>query len=409
MKHFIAYLKSQEKRMMQSFLAVFIMTLLLMGAFGLLAWMQLKINNTDKEKQKVPLGIVGDTEDTYLGFGIYALENLDSSRYTLKFEYLEENEARNKLEKGKLAGYVRIPDGFVESVVSGENLPVTYVFGGSQQSLGGQLIEELSDTISAGITETQAGIYSMQEFYLNQGELEEIYEDVDTLNLRYFDLILSREEIYQVETVAGGHQLSVSGYYLSAILLVFLLAWGMNGGALLVKKDQSFSRVMASRGMGILIQTGGEFLAFILFMGCNYIGITGILLVCAEIFKVQIPEIPGVGGLFRFFAGCIPVVLCVGAMIFFLYTVVDSVISGLLLNFLGAIGLGYLSGCFYPLSFFPEEIQKVAAVLPSGVAMEYMKRLIWQRNTGEQAVELLLYAGVFLCAAVLVNRRKLQK
>ncbi|MCI5698859.1 MAG: hypothetical protein MR308_00475 [Lachnospiraceae bacterium] len=32
----------------------------------------------------------------------------------------------------------------------------------------------------------------------------------------------------------------------------------------------------------------------------------------------------------------------------FLYTLAESTISGLLLNFIGVLVIGYLSGCFYP-------------------------------------------------------------
>lgn len=407
MNKFWIYLKLQMKRMAKAFPAIFFMTLLLAGGFGLLAWMQIKVSQEEPGKQKVALGIVGDTQDSYLGFGIYALEHMDSSRYTLDFVYLEEKEAKKQLERGKLGGYIRIPDGFVDSVVSGENLPVTYVSGGGQGGIGSQLIRELSDTISEIITETQTGIYSMHQFYLNQQELETIYKDTDRLNLQYFDRILSRENMYRIELVAGQQEISAGGYYLCAAVLIFLLVWGMNGGSLLVKKDMALGKVLSAGGMGPLVQTSGEFLAFFLLMAANYTGIAAVAAVIADKGNIPVPELESGAAILRFALGTWPVLLCAAAMLFFLYDLVEGLISGLLLNFLGAICLGYLSGCFYPLSYFPKTIQKIAAYLPTGIGMDYMGKYLQQRQYSDEMWKLLVYTALFFVLSVYIRKRKL--
>ena len=64
------------------------------------------------------------------------------------FSELTEEEAVIQLESGKISGYIRIPDGFLDSIVSGQNMPVTFVGGGAQRGIGTQLMMELSDTVS---------------------------------------------------------------------------------------------------------------------------------------------------------------------------------------------------------------------------------------------------------------------
>ncbi|NCC43694.1 MAG: ABC transporter permease, partial [Clostridia bacterium] len=232
MKGFGIYLKLQIKRMSKSFPIIFLMTLLLAGSFGLLAWMQMSISQNDEGKQKVALGIVGDAKDSYLGFGISALEQMDSSRFTVSFVMFdEEAKAKRQLEDGKIGGYILIPEGFVDSVVTGENLPVTYVAGGGQGGMGSQLIRELAESVSVMITETQAGIYGMQNYYIENDVLDTLYEDADRLNLKYFDVVLGREKMYKIETFSDTGGLSIAGYYVCALLLVFLLLWGMNCAA----------------------------------------------------------------------------------------------------------------------------------------------------------------------------------
>ncbi|MBS6193986.1 MAG: ABC transporter permease [Clostridiales bacterium] len=397
MKKFGTYLKLQMKRMGKAFPTIFFMTVLLAGGFCLLAWMQVRLNREDPGKQKITLGIVGDTGDSYLGLGIYALEHMDSSRFALSFVELDEKEAGKQLEQGKISGYFCIPEGFVQSVVNGENLPVTFVGGGSQGGLGTELIRELSESVSAMITETQAGIYSMQEFYLEQDALETIYEDIERLNLRYFDVVLSREKLYEIKQTSGMEELPAEGYYFCAVFLVFLLVWGMNGGNLLVKKDMALAKVMASRGVGAAVQTGGEFLAFLMLMGANSLGIAAILAAAAG------------KKILLFVLGSWPVFLCVASMLFLLYNLVEDLISGLLLNFLGAVCLGYLSGCFYPLSYFPRTIQKFALIQPVGIGMNYMERYLLERQCGEQMWKLLGYTVLFLGISVYVRKKKLMR
>ena len=197
------YMRLQLKRMGKVFPAVFLVTVLLSVGICLLVWMQLSVDSQDEKRQKIVLGVVGDTRDSYLGFGIYALEHLDSSRFTISFSELTEEEAVIQLESGKISGYIRIPDGFLDSIVSGQNMPVTFVGGGAQRGIGTQLMMELSDTVSEVITESQTGIYSMQDFYLEQGAIERIAEDADRLNLRYFDVLFSRENMYRIEVGDG--------------------------------------------------------------------------------------------------------------------------------------------------------------------------------------------------------------
>lgn len=409
MRKFIAYLKIQLKRMTKTLPAIFFMTLLLGVGFGFLIWMQFRLDRDDSGKQKIALGVVGDTEDSYLGFGIFALENMDSSRYTLTLVKMEEKEAVRQLEYGKISGYIRIPDGFVDSIVSGENMPVTYISGGSQGGIGSQLIRELAVAVSVLITESQAGIYTMQELYMDQNALETIYKDTNLLNLRYFDVLLAREKMYRVEEAVGADACSAAGSYLCAAVVVFLMMWGMNGGVLLIKNDMALGKLLSAGGMNVWAQAGGEFAAYLCTMTVNFLGLAAAAITAAGYFHLTVPEAGSVLELIRFAAGSWPVLLCTASMQFLFYSLVSGIIGGLLLNFVGAVVLGYLSGCFYPISFFPSGIQKISSWLPAGIGMKYLEKQLQQESGGKMCMLLLVYAAVFFVLAVVVNKRKLER
>lgn len=100
----------------------------------------------------------------------------------------------------------------------------------------------------------------------------------------------------------------------------------------------------------------------------------------------------------------LPVVMVFAAMQLCIYEWVSGPVTGVLIQFLAATVLGYLSGCFYPITFFPAEIQVLAPYLPTGAAMGYSGKLITGQAFGRELAVLGIYgAGGFLLA---VLRRK---
>ena len=122
-----------------------------------------------------------------------------------------------------------------------------------------------------------------------------------------------------------------------------------------------------------------------------------------------IQELEGTIDMIRFAVAVLPVICCVAAMQCFLYSIVSSLTEGILLNFIGTVGLGYLSGCFYPTYFFPQSIQTLAEFLPTGIAMKYLTQILCDFPSIEQMGLLLSYAGLFLGMAVMVKKRKMAR
>ena len=110
-----------------------------------------------------------------------------------------------------------------------------------------------------------------------------------------------------------------------------------------------------------------------------------------------------------FLGGLILVLIMIGAMQFFMYELTSGFVSGVLLQFLSAIVLGYLSGCLYPIGFFPHNIQRLANVLPTGIALQYLNHIMLGETFIAERIELLLYSIVFLVLAILVRRRRMVK
>ena len=114
------YFLLQIKKVCKALPFLLITTLALTAILGLLALAQTKGVQADEGRQKIRLGIVGDSEDAFVQSGISLLQEMDSSRFTCTIEEMTESEARQALENQKINGYLIIPEDFVRSVMSGE-------------------------------------------------------------------------------------------------------------------------------------------------------------------------------------------------------------------------------------------------------------------------------------------------
>lgn len=410
------YLAAQCKRIFKICPAVLTVTVILACCLGLLGAVILQTGANQERRQKVRIGLVGSTEGSYLGFGIQALRNLDSSRFTIDFVEVSSGEAAGKaMERGELSAYVLIPDGFVDALARGDNMSVTYVTSAGAAGIGSMVMNELVETISRFITESQNGIYGAQSFLRQEGRTDIYWEASDRLYLRYLDLILGREMIYDLEVTGVSGGLTAAEYCVCAIMILFLMLWGIAAAPALTRQSTAVSKLLSARGLSSAGQILAEYFAyaalllgsFLVFVILTSIGATfwGDAVLFTDVGE-QVRALSAVGRIGRFL-GMIPVVMMFGAMQLCIYEWVPNPVTGVLLQFLGALGLGYLSGCFYPIDFFPAGIQLLAPLLPTGAAMSYSGKLLSGKAApGELAVMGLYAAGCFL-AAVLSRKRKL--
>lgn len=409
MTRFRIYLLAQMKRVKKALPAVLIMTLLLTGCIALISKVMLIADSSSEKKQKVQIGLVGDISGSYLGFGISALQHLDSSRFAIEFIEMEEEEARDRLNHGTLSAFVIVPEGFVEAAVRGENMPLTYVSTSGSLRLGSMIMNELVNTISSLLTESQNAIYGMQNYLVNNGMSDIYWQATDELYLRFLDFILGRTSVYELEIMGLSGNLSMIGYYLCGFTVLFLLLWGIAGSPLYIKKDHALPALLSSKGQNTLSQMAGEFVAYFVLMATSFLLVIVLVAIAMGLTGFTLPEWEreGIGILFGFYVKMLPVAAVICAMQLLLFELTSDMVSGILLQFLCALSLGYLSGCFYPISFFPESIQMVQPLLPTGVAVNYGGNLLMEESTVIEMVLLLGYLVLFLVLATAVRKRKI--
>ncbi|MCD7708914.1 MAG: ABC transporter permease [Clostridiales bacterium] len=406
MLFFWQYLKVRLWQALRAFPVIFGMTLALAAVFALLIFLQLRLGESDASLERARLGIVDDEEDRIVAMGISLIESYDSSRFSVEFlQEDDEDAAKADLMSGKLSAYVVVPDGFLMSIYTGENLKVTVVTDSEKTGVAAMLLREFADALSSIITETQAGSMSVEEIYGENGlEGEELYQASLAADAAYFSEVLSREDFFDVETVDGARELTAGQFAACSAAVLFALLWGMNSAPLLIKKDYSLARLLASRGLSSWAQPVAEFAAHFILLFSSAAGIVAIFYAICVAAGTSVYGILGITPMFWLMDW--PVLLCSAALIYFLYALTDSLVAGLLCNFAGAIVLGYLSGCFYPIGYFPKVVRALAKVLPTGIGMEYMGDVIFSGDIGYRAAFLVIYAALFVALAAFVRRKK---
>lgn len=414
----VKFLTVQLKKMMKILPSVFFVSLFSCICVGFLFGVFLSGSQLSEEKKNYSIAVVGDLEESYLGFGVQAVRTLDDSKYVLDFVTMTEKEAKKAFIAGELTGIIIIPDGLVDSLVYGRNdVKVKYIVSDGQKGITNILMDEFAKIASTLITRSQAGVFGLQDVMRHE-EMWDVYNSAtDDLNMKYIGLVLSRTEICGVEELGVSNGLPMTGYMACGILIFAILLLGITYSPVFAGRKLGLSRVYKSKGVSEPVQVLGEYVAyFALVLLC----IVGIVFVAALVLvSGAIPEelLSGLSmdsgeilGLLLGYTGkLIPVILFFTAMQFMFYEIVSGVVSSVLIQFILGVGMCYVSGCFYPAGFFPDVVRVFGEILPTGVAMKYMAGCILQELSALTLLSMLLYFIIFAGVSVAVRHYKIRK
>ncbi len=417
MRRFTAYLWMQGKRGCRLFPKLLLVCLLSVAVLGGLIFLFFSNDHHEDGKEKLKVGIVGTMDNNYLGYGLTILQSADSSRYTLDFVECTKEEAEEMLYKGKLNGYVVIPEGWMESIMYGTNdRPISYVVASGQTGIAAIFMDAVADVVSDLVLCAQRSSVAAANVMIEMGiSTEEFYRIMEKMDIRLFNLAIQRGDVYELETLGVSEGTDYAGFYFCTLLLFVLMLTGLWMGPYFFGRKQGFQIYAGSRGIGPARQILGEWIPYhlmvIMLFGSLFFtgfGLASGILGNAEGIMAGL-ELGFLSSFepMAFFTRLIPVFLLVAAWQFFLYEISGGIAAGLMLQFLTTMLFCFLSGYFYPAEFFPKSLQAVGKILPTGV----MKSRALSALSGENAavVSCLLYGTGLLCCAILVRHLRLQR
>lgn len=369
-------------------------TLALVLGLGMILSGLLANIRSDEKSSTFTVALCGDTDNNYLQWGLAALQLADDAPFSISAVEMPQQEAHAALETGKISAYVIMPEGMMEKALAGEDFePVTYVTAAGLEGFSGYLKRELTTLVSKIVIYSQKGTYGLAELLEDYDLDEDVSDHMTALALEYADLIIHRDALYRSHTLGVSDGLSTADYYVCAVIIMLLMLMGLPYAAIYIRRDHALARMLSSRGFSAARQLLCEYAAHLFSM----LILGGLLIVLTTIVSM-----PGS----RLALRLLPVLGMIAALNILVFALSDNMVSGLLLHFFGAIGLCYVSGCIYPVTAFPIPVQKLANILPTGIARHHLSTAFSYKSTQDSLLGLLAYTLVFLGLALLVRIHK---
>lgn len=390
-QYFVLRCKQLAKYLPGMFLAMLVLLGSLLGVFSLLV----RQDAQSEDKQKFQIALVGFTDDPFLQLGLSALESFDSTRFALDIWQLTKEQAQSALARGEIAAYVVIPENFVDEAMDGNIIPLDFVSTTGATGLVSIVKDELTIVISNLLLNAQKGVYGMADVARKNGIKPG--KHMDALSIDYAEQIFLRDRLYTLEELGIADELGFAEYLLCGFSVLFLLLCCLPFGPLMIRKDLSLLRMLAARGRAPGKLLLAEYAGFALMLAVPVTAILGAISIFAKMnFLLLLLQV-------------LPVVILVSALSFMLYCLSTDLIGGVLLQFFTTLGLCFVSGCLYPVYFFPSQAQRIAAWLPAGIARSQLSGILTGNFSFLTVALLLGYSAVFVAIGASCTTRRIRE
>ena len=413
MVRFRDYLLIQYKRIFKllfGIIAMILVVAMLLSAAG----MALMYSETyASEKQKYKLGVVGDTDDEMISLGIYMIGTLDESRYMIELvEYADEEAARNAMRSAEISAYIVITEEFSDALNSMTNdKKLKYYATSGQKGISNVMMDEIALIATNVIIYSETGICTLRQLMKEEG-YEKSYrsEKINEMFMVYIAALVTRTSVAEITELGLSDGLSTPAYYFLGILLFFMLLVSFCAISYFIGIKDAQYKFMKSKGINSRAQIIGEYIPFLTINIICMLLTMGLVATAAGSGMVNAEELSkaGIDDFGMIALNLIPVCIMFSAFGFMIFELLIGVINKILVAFMLYIGMAYISGYFYPKPFFPELVQKLGELIPSGIAFSYMGAVL---QNGDNQVYLLImfgYALAFLLIAIFARRQKIR-
>ena len=315
--------------------------------------------------------VPGDTNNRYMDMAIDYISNMSSTSMVLEFEIMEAKEADKALKQGDVIAEMIFPEGMVEGILYGENIPAIIRIS-EPDSLSSLFLSELINDGVTLLSSAQAASYTAATVYYSidaDEYLPAAYNNIDIINFAH---VAGRENVFDIKMLIPGstecitvsenpEDAGISGtraialYYISSGFILFALFWGSCMTGLLKYPTPSFISCLFAKGITAGKYTLAQFLtaASVFFV---ILAPTGCIACSVLIGDISLPALLLYILLLSFF---------VSAFSVFLHVITKSPSLAVLLQFVLSTAMLLLSGGIIPSAFLPEWIAGFGKLLPA--------------------------------------------
>ena len=159
MKSYFILIQLEVKRALKRLGYLYLGMAALLILAGTAAFLTGRLAYGDRVSERISIGVVLPENDRLAGKAMSMAASLESVSSLCDFVTVDGKTAEEGLKNGEFYAVMKIPEGLVESIMDGTNLPVRVVFPG-KASVEGRIFRELTEAGAAILGSAQAGIYA---------------------------------------------------------------------------------------------------------------------------------------------------------------------------------------------------------------------------------------------------------
>lgn len=389
----LVYLKLELKRACKKLPHMAAGAIVLMAMLGTIAFAASRLLYGDATLKRVTVGVVLPEEDRIAKQLVRMLGTYDSVRSVCEFSYMDGDEAGRQLQSGEIFGILTVPEGMVQGIMDGTNIPVTITLP-QGNALENRVFKELTGAGARTLGSAQAGIYAGDQLLVNCDLAEGISMLEADLNRIYLAYSLPRADLFERQRVSATGDVDTLQFYGISAFVLYLLLAAIPVSGYLTPESRVMSQKLSLAGIGPWSATAARLAGLgVLLMAAALPAVLGALKF--EVLDFSWLLIPALAA----------VCLAAAALILFFYEAAGTLLGGVMLLFLGAVLLLFLSGGFLPLVFLPRQVRALAPFLPTTALIDGVKMIVTGSYGAAGWLKPVAMAAVFYGLTVGVRRR----
>lgn len=361
-----------------------------------------KLIYRDSSIVQINVAIVEEEENPLTELAVNYVQGMESISKSCQFTIVTKEEGFSMLEDGKAAAVIYLPEGMMEGILNGNNVPAQ-VFFPEDAGIESALLKELADAGIQMLKVAQAEIYGVYDTAKTYGALDRISAmeaDIDMYNLAF---ALDRLALFKSRNLSATGSLTLLQYGIASGAVFFLLLIGMACYPMMQPYPDALRRQLKRSGIGIGRQCFGKWLCglcSIILSGLFFwFFVKGIMAVLG--YSACLPEI----GL-RQIGTAVIILICIATLVFMIFQIANSGSAAILILFFLSTLMIYFSGGIMPSAFLPKVVQSIGKILPTTYLIEAAGSMYLGGVKGKTIGLLILYTFVFGAASYGIRRRR---
>lgn len=354
---------------------------------GVIAFSAGRILYGEQAVETIEVGVAVPEDDALAEKAMKMIASLDSVNSLCSFVYTDRDRGERMLKAGQLSALMVLPEGLVEGIVDGTNIPVTVIFS-ENSGLEGAVLRELTEAGASVLRTSQAGIYAADALLKEHGMELSIPEAEADLNRIFMRYALSRENYFRQERVSAAGNVTVAVFYGVSAAVFLLLLMGIPAAPLLRPSSPGLEQSLERMGINRTVQCLIRLLCLFLLL----LAVSAVPLVCALHMGV-VGNSPGV--LVMWLLVC----LASSAWIQLVFEWCRNSAAAILFLFFATVTMLFASGGIVPSVFLPETVQFIGKFTVTAVLQDAVSWMAGGKEAAPFGTVILLTGCLFVLSA----------